>query len=172
LSGKDTDARLADMLAKQDIHDALMRYCRGIDRCDAELLESVYHPDAIDDHGTFVGKASEFIPWVIKGLREEYLMTTHAVSNVLIEVEGDTGWAESYVNSWHLCERDGKLFEWTFSGRYVDRFERRGGQWKIAHRVTVFDSESLRPAPEEQWLPDGAFPTTGKRSREDPVYAR
>jgi len=148
-----------------------MRYCRGIDRCDAQLLESVYHADAIDDHGTFVGPASEFIPWVIKGLTEEYLQTTHQVSNILIEVDGDSSRAESYVNSMHLCERDGTQYEWIFCGRYVDRFERRNGEWRIAHRVTVFDWESLRPVPEEKWLPVGAFPTTGKRSREDAVYA-
>ena len=47
-----TERALRVLLDKQEIHEVLMRYCRGIDRCDAELLHSVYHPDATDDHGT------------------------------------------------------------------------------------------------------------------------
>ena len=48
-----TERALRVLLDKQEIHEVLMRYCRGIDRCDAELLHSVYHPDATDDHGLF-----------------------------------------------------------------------------------------------------------------------
>jgi hypothetical protein len=33
-----------------------MRYSRGIDRLDRDMLLSAYHPDAIDDHGMFVGR--------------------------------------------------------------------------------------------------------------------
>jgi hypothetical protein len=47
---------LQQLIDKLEIHEVLTRYCRGIDRCDAELLESVYHPDATDNHGQFVGK--------------------------------------------------------------------------------------------------------------------
>jgi hypothetical protein len=40
-----TVAALMKLMDKQEIHDVLMRYCRGIDRCDEELLRSVYHPE-------------------------------------------------------------------------------------------------------------------------------
>src|SRR5262245_17777267 len=43
------------LLDKQAIQEVLARYCRGVDRADLELLRSVYHPDAIDNHGTFNG---------------------------------------------------------------------------------------------------------------------
>ena len=39
-----TERALQVLLDKQEIHKVLMRYCRGIDRCDAELLCSVYQP--------------------------------------------------------------------------------------------------------------------------------
>jgi hypothetical protein len=42
-----------------------MTYSRGIDRLDRELLMSVYHEDAIDDHGVFVGNREEFADWAI-----------------------------------------------------------------------------------------------------------
>ena len=38
------------VVAKQDITDVLMRYCRAVDRIDAALLRSCYHPDATEDH--------------------------------------------------------------------------------------------------------------------------
>lgn len=158
------------LLDKQDIYEVLMRYCRAIDRCDEELLRTVYHHDGWDDHGTFNGKASDFIPWVIKGLHTEHLKTTHALTNIFIEVDGEVAHAESYVNSFHLTERDGAEYEWIFAGRYVDRFEKRDGVWKIANRLTVFDWESLRPVADEKWLPPDAFPNKGLRSRDDPVY--
>ncbi len=50
-----TEAALRLMLDKQEIHEVMMRYCRAIDRMDEELLRSVYHPDAIDNHGLFNG---------------------------------------------------------------------------------------------------------------------
>ena len=82
-----TLAALRVLLDKQAIHEVLMRYCRGIDRCDEELLRSVYHHDATDNHGQFNGKAADFVPWAIKSLRRDE-RTTHFLCNELIEVEG------------------------------------------------------------------------------------
>ena len=43
-SVSDIDVRaIAD---RQEIHDVLARYCRGVDRADPELLRSVYHEGA------------------------------------------------------------------------------------------------------------------------------
>ena len=57
------------LIDRQAILDCLTRYGRGVDRFDRELVLSAYHPDAIDDHGAFVGTREEFIrssarrPW-------------------------------------------------------------------------------------------------------------
>ena len=45
-----TERALRVLLDKQEIHEVLMRYCRGIDRCDSELLHSVYHRPNGWDH--------------------------------------------------------------------------------------------------------------------------
>src|SRR5215469_3641262 len=95
-----TERALRVLLDKQEIHEVLMRYCRGIDRCDAELLESVYHPDATDNHGQFVGKASDFITWALEGLKRD-LNTKHYVTNELIELSGEVAYVESYVLAIH-----------------------------------------------------------------------
>jgi hypothetical protein len=34
------------------IHDVLVRYCRGVDRLDADLVRSAYHSDAVE-HGPY-----------------------------------------------------------------------------------------------------------------------
>ena len=36
---------LQDLVAREAIRDCLYRYCRGIDRADAEMLRSAYWPD-------------------------------------------------------------------------------------------------------------------------------
>ena len=39
------------LVSKDEIRDVLMRYARGVDRGEADLITSCYHPDAVDDHG-------------------------------------------------------------------------------------------------------------------------
>jgi ketosteroid isomerase-like protein len=163
-----TEAALRLVLDKQEIHEVMMRYCRAIDRMDEELLRSVYHPDAIDNHGLFNGPAAEFIPWCIKQLREAYLATQHVVSNELIEVRGDTAYCEFYFVAHHRYERKGEARHMEAGGRYVDRFEKRQGEWRIAERTVVVDWQRMERVHE----PDGSMLTWGKRSREDLAYQR
>jgi SnoaL-like domain len=47
-----------EVRARLDIHDVLARYCRGADRCDAALMQSCFHEDAVDEHGFFNGPAA------------------------------------------------------------------------------------------------------------------
>jgi hypothetical protein len=55
LDGQGGMARLQELVDRADILDCVQRYARGIDRHDVELVASCYHPDAIDDHGLYVG---------------------------------------------------------------------------------------------------------------------
>lgn len=152
------------------IREALARYCRGVDRLDAELLRSAYHPDAVDDHGPFKGERDEFVAWVIPFLRREYVATAHHLSTQFIALSD--GWAD--VETYAIVEQHkrvaGRSVALIVSCRYVDRFERRHGQWRIAHRVVVTDlarTETVKP-----W--EGSSPasslTWGSRGPTDPVY--
>ena len=162
-----SETALRTLLDKQEIHEVLMRYCRAVDRLDEELLRSVYFPDATDDHGLFCGLASDFVTWVMKFHREHFISNTHSISNELIEVEGDIAYAESYFTGFHRFERDGQEYTRISCGRYIDRFERRDGVWKIAHRLVVNDWGRVDP------LTEAVVPITpGLRSRDDPVYRR
>jgi hypothetical protein len=114
-----------------------------VDRCDEELLLSVYHPDAYDDHaGFFQGSAVDFVRFVMTTFRDKP-PTQHVLSNVRFEIEGDVAFGESYV-----VMRSATPDAAHSSGfaRYVDRFERRDGEWRIAHRRLVHEWDGLGPA--------------------------
>ena len=56
---------LQTLIDKQALHELVLRYCRACDRRDFVLLRSLYHDDAIDDHGAmFCGSADEFLVWL------------------------------------------------------------------------------------------------------------
>lgn len=138
-----TVAELAD---RQAIHDCLMRYSRGVDRLDRVLLLSVYHPDAVDDHGVFIGGRDEFVDWVIAMHTRTHLSHQHAIFNVVCELDGDIAHTESYYMFVGM-NRVGPPLS-VSGGRYIDRFEKRAGRWAIAARVCVRDWAPLQTLPE------------------------
>lgn len=155
----DTD-RLAD---ERSIVRCLMDYCRGIDRLDENLVTSVYHPDGTDDHGSFVGLGSDFARVVVKRLRAHAEATTHFIGNPIIDFTSDTtAEVEVQVLAWHRVRRDDGEWLEKFCGRYFDRFEKRDGSWKIAHRALTHDwntLEKVNPA-----FPPGVFQPSPRNS--------
>ena len=97
-----------------------------------------------------------------------------------MEFEGEVARSEAYIISYHRVERDGKDYDWLWSGRYVDRFERRAGVWKIANRLLIHDWNTYIPTLEEHIGSSGrpdlevAVPdrAVGRRSPEDPSYRK
>ncbi|WP_344767056.1 nuclear transport factor 2 family protein [Aeromicrobium panaciterrae] len=154
---------------RQQINDALLRYCRGIDRCDEELILSAYHPDARDDHGVFVGTAAEFSAWAVAGLLRVVQSTTHELSNVMIEVNGDTARAESLFVGSHVQDTDEGITVNQFHGRYLDVLTFRNDRWAIEERRTVYDWTESRSTQRTHPADDPRF-AHGSRSRTDPVY--
>ncbi len=134
-----------ELLARQEIADVILRYARGIDRLDLELVRSCYHPDAYDDHGTFRGTLDEFID-AAGSFLPRWTATQHFMGNMLIEVEGEMAKSETYAVAYHRREaEDGTGKDDVMGIRYVDRFERRAGEWKIAHRVVVTEWRRVDP---------------------------
>lgn len=122
---------------RQAIRDQLTNYCRGVDRLDRALLLSVYHPDAIDDHGLFVGGPEAFADWAFAYHGAMQSSHQHIITNHTCELDGDVAHTETY---WLFAgvNNDGSPIT-IGGGRYIDRFERRNGQWKIAARKCVPD---------------------------------
>src|SRR6202042_2408753 len=76
----DQSGSLARLLAKDAISDAILRFARGADRSDLELMRSAYWPDATDDHGNFSGNALEFTEFAIEVLKR-FRATMHFITN-------------------------------------------------------------------------------------------
>jgi len=165
----DHNPRLQELLDKQEIREVILRFCRGIDRRDVELIASAFHPDATDDHGPFQGSARDFPAWAMSVL-EKQVLTMHLVANQLIEIDDDVAWSESYLLALHRTKRGDETHDWFLGARYVDRFERRGSIWKIAHRTTVHDWDRFDPL-DGIWEAASAF-THGQHSRNDVAYRR
>jgi hypothetical protein len=166
----DTDIAsiVRELKDRQEIYDCLVRYCRGVDRLDRALLASAYHPDAIDDHGLYVGPVGGFIDWVFDLHGTHQVRTQHIITNHFCDLVGDTAHAETY----HIMRSLNRQapFHFTNHGRYVDRFERREGRWAIAARVCVVDIRDERLDPEGR-AGDGQFQSPA-RDRTDPSYRR
>lgn len=160
---------VAELLSKQQIHEVLLRYCRGLDRLDGDLILSCYHPGATDDHGLFNGTGTDFVPYALPHLRT-MRWTSHNVISSLIEVHQDVAASECYIVVYHrMPSRSGTDTDHVVGLRYIDRFERRdGGPWLIAHRRLVFDWSRIDPVGREWEFGEGF--TVGSRDHSDPSY--
>jgi hypothetical protein len=96
----------------------------------------------------------------------------HLVGNILIERTGDVAQVESYLYN-ELVPRDpgAGLPDILVGGRFLDRFERRGGRWAIAERRLVFDYSRMRPSTPKMWeaWPEGDV-LLGRPDAGDPLY--
>ncbi len=164
------DETLRVLLGKQVCTELVYKLARGLDRLDAELLRSVFHPDATDDHGLFKGGSEDYIRWCMEAL-PKMDRTQHAICNILIEVRGDEARGESYAIATHdLRDEDGREIKLTNGMRYLDTFERRDGVWKIARRFATMEWQTLQPRT-DSFKRDASDPHHfGERDRNDPVY--
>lgn len=157
---------IGQLLDKQAIREAVMRYCRGVDRRDPELISSAYHPDAIDMHGRqrFTG---ETVGQGIVDLVGSAKVAMNQVTNQLITLHGDgTAGCETYFTVWQSIETESEDRLLLALGRYVDRFECRAGEWKIAHRLVIVELTRIVPA----GGPTPPLLGLGSRDRDDPSY--
>jgi hypothetical protein len=116
---------------------------------DEATLRSIYHDDATEDRGPFVGNAQDWVAWALNNLSVA-AVTHHGILNSLIEFTGDIAYGETYFHAYHrfgaaptamikdISWPEGDM-ELILGGRYLDRFERRDCKWKIAYRKTVRD---------------------------------
>ena len=174
-----TDPALQALLDKQEITELLTRYLRSVDRGDVATLRSCYLPGATEDHGgLFDGPAQEYVDSITAALTHPRARTSHNLTNLLIELDGDVATAESYCVTFARIKADGDYYHSFTGARMIDRLERRDGNpgtWGIAHRQLVWDWN--HDAPEaETWMrgqlaPDPSVLRLSGKFPADPVYA-
>lgn len=143
------DARLARAADEIELRGIAMRYARAIDRRDRELLLSCYHPDATDEHGTlFSGDARAYADWQPEVMRP-FEVTAHYIMNTSYRVAGERAQGEIYFVAFHRTLPPAPR-EIVVGGRYLDDYERRAGEWRIARRMLVWDFSREQPVDAQQ----------------------
>jgi hypothetical protein len=142
---------LEDMKAREAVKDVLLRYCHAIDRGDQAALEEIYWPDATDTRELQNGPADIFVRNALRRIAGEFQQTHTSVSNMLIRVSEPEAVAETYFTTYHrLAPRRAEFAAWSgrvgegvsdyfVAGRYLDRLERRGSEWRIIARRVAID---------------------------------
>jgi hypothetical protein len=158
---------LARMRDREEIVECLHRYPRGLDRHDSDVLASVFHEDARLHYGpdAFIDGPTTFVPWANAFHDETWAAHTHLVDVNSVEVDGDVAHTHTYV-FFSLRRKDGETID-VGCGRYIDRLERRGGQWKIAAREMLLEWRGTVDA-----APPVPNHAGGTWDRTDPSYQR
>jgi len=160
-------ARVQLLTDRQEILDCVTRYGRGLDRLDPELIRGAFHGDGIDDHGAFVGNVDEFVPWAID-CEAAFKLTHHGISSHSCDVDGDVAHAESYVH--FFVAFPDKPVIGAGGGRYIDKLEKRDGEWAITIRRFVLDW--TYDVPSSEWLGPEWSASLPLRSHDDLAYQR
>jgi hypothetical protein len=164
-------ARLEQLADRQEILDCLTRFSRGMDRFDRETFLSAFHSDAVMAAGPFVGSAAECYDWASKLHDQGQIATHHNLLNVTYDIQGDTAHTETY---YLFVGRNRDDSNWIAGGRYIDRLERRNGEWKIALRTNAIEWSGMVPT---MGIPFADVPGIGlngvpSRNKQDPSYQR
>ncbi len=137
----DLERRIREQLDRDEILRVMMKYARGLDRLDFELVRSCYWDDAIEDHGSYVGRPDDFIEWANSTTLANQ-STKHGILNHHCDLQGDDAYTETYYLFTAVADRAPHLMS---TGRYVDHFQKRQGangpEWRIANRVCLVEGQ-------------------------------
>lgn len=162
---------VALLIDKMQLHELVLNYCRASDRRDFALMRALYHDDAIDNHGEmFSGPVDEFIAWLPTAMAQ-FEATSHSISNALFAIDGDQANGEIYALAYHRTNPPDAT-EIIITGRYLDRYERRGGVWKFLHRSLALDACEMRPVNQDAYKHFAAGAKMGAYDNSDPSYAQ
>ena len=181
---KDLDARLEERF---HIEQAIRYWTRAVDRRDWDMVRSVFHSGATDDHGMYNGEIEGLIEW-LKARHECITMSMHVLGNILIEfINAEVAICETYVVAYqrydvaagddhkHIFAALGKDVDISnlpidvmMPARYVDEFAIRNGAWRITKRTTVFEGRYFLNSDSTPLDPSW---TTGKRDGTDALYS-
>jgi hypothetical protein len=126
-----------------EITDAIYRYAAGLDFGDVALLESALTEDAVVDLTAATTKLGLDFPAltprevVVSALAAAVgpLDTSHSVTNVRIDISGDTATVRCYAQANHFLPGDGPRPDRTrhalMMNRYTGEMVRDGERWRI-----------------------------------------
>ena len=165
------EAQVRTLTDRQAIRDLVTRSSRGNDRLDAELIAGTYHDDGIHELGRNQISGKQYGDHANEAHARIAETNLHNVTMQSCEIDGDVAHAESYVIGLFLDP--GGATSRILAGRYIDRLERRDGEWRIAiRRATVEVAlEGKAILPNGNGIIGSGY-LKGSRDRSDPSYWR
>jgi len=127
----------------EDLHQLAYRYAAAVDACDVEGFLAVfeekgrlrsYHPASDEPFADLIGHDQlASVPNTMRGM---FRATAHLMTNHLVEVDGDTASGSVMCTARHLhLDQPSAL---VVVIRYVDRYSRDEGGWRISDRQIRF----------------------------------
>ncbi len=175
-----SQVRLED---RAQIQDVIAAYAHAIDRRRWQMMERLFHPDAKFSFGPVDGDWRDFVEQA-KAIIDPCIATQHQLGQVQFGFENDTCHTETYMTAMHTIPAGypvpdvfpdkGKTYSAVIAGRYIDRFEKRAGLWRIAHRAGVYDWREFREVEGADLsdFPEGMAGFHDDRDPSTPVVAR
>lgn len=126
--------------------DLAYRYAKGCDRKDQQLILSCFTKTAELTSPIATQKGHKDIGTIPAILEQMFEATQHRVTNVYVEIEGNTARGETYCNACHLICKEGQrsIEEWAI--RYQDEYSLSTNGWQYTRRELIVDWVEARPA--------------------------
>lgn len=134
----------ATLMAIQALRDVVATIANATDRADAALMMSAMHEDAQVSLGVMDGTGSALAEALTAMIRVNMTVCFHSLGQSRFAIEGDRARGETHVTAYLATGGDTPAQTLT-GGRYLDRFERRGGAWKLAERTFVQEWATALP---------------------------
>lgn len=167
-------AEVSYLKTREDIREVYLRYMRGFDRNDLDLMRSAFWPDVQINYGAQSNSIDEFVERHLKNHTAQLETWGHLVTNETMDINGDVAHVETYVTAFFV-PRNQESFAFRspiMGGRYIDRVERRHGEWRIAVREFVphfwTKKDSTVPSPPKS----SSDCSKGTWDKRDPSYRR
>lgn len=159
--------KIDELWARQQIFELMVRWCRGVNRCDADVIAGLYWEDGTDDHSElFRGSGSDFARYSVVSQLRDFTGTNHFITNHLVEFDRNDK-SIAYGETYCFVSARTETLELTAMARLLDRFECREGEWRIAHNQVLWDWRKSEPLK----MPEGPDLQGGSRDHRDPSYS-
>ena len=170
--------------ARAEITDVIAAYAHAIDRRRWGMMDRLFHDDAEFQFGTVIGDWRGFVEQA-RAIIDPCLATQHQLGQVQFGFENDlVCHTETYMTAMHTVPAGyplaevfpdkGRTYSAVIAGRYVDRFERRDNQWRIARRTGLYDWREFREVEgvDLSEMPEGSCGHHDERDPSTSVVAR
>jgi ketosteroid isomerase-like protein len=142
----DADVVIRDLVDRAAIQDVILRYARGVDRRDLDLVASCFLPDALYEGAMAHGAIGDALA-ALRDRMTRYDATMHFIGNQLIDITGDAASSETYAVAYHRLTENGDAKLFSVGVRYCDELIRDRDQWRIRRRVVTTVWERVEALP-------------------------